>query len=292
MTEHYHALPLTPNWLLHAVAGGNSWLVSYGTNAKAQAHIVEENGERVAYDNGAFSRWMKLLKDIEKRRARGEAVPESEIQEFLHGPVDWTGYYRWLESRLDRPTSWAIVPDKIDASSQEQDGLINQWPYPRSRSAPVWHLHHHVDRLKRLMEQGWNRVCIGSAGEFREVMTPMWIQRMALVFNELERSFGSTLPALHLLRGLAVITNPDGCPYPVFSGDSSNAGQNHHRLGPNETVDPEEAGELLLTAEGAGDGRDAKIAAVRKKLIVINSAQAAARWIPRAVQTDIEELAA
>jgi hypothetical protein len=45
----------------------------------------------------------------------------------------WEAYYRWLEQRLFWPGRWAIIPDSPGAPSQINDGLLNDWPFGRSK---------------------------------------------------------------------------------------------------------------------------------------------------------------
>lgn len=227
MAEHYHVLPITPNRVLESLGDHTSFMISHATTARSQYRLVEPVAERIAFDCGAFTFWMAILDEFDARAETDNPMSQAELEERLHADRDWTPYYEWLSDKLHRPSSWAIVPDKIDAASQEQDALIQQWPYPRSRSAPVWHLHHPTSRLIRLLREGWNRVCIGSAGEFRVVLTPQWWARMDEVFGEVKAEFGDYPPPIHLLRGLQFLAPQYA--WPAISGDSSNLGQNHHR---------------------------------------------------------------
>lgn len=227
MAEHYHVLPITPNPVLESLGDHTSFMISHATSAKSQYRLVEPIAERIAYDCGAFTYWMRILAEFDARAGTDNPMSQDELEERLHADRDWTPYYDWLADKLHRPTSWAIVPDKIDAASQEQGALIKQWPYPKSRSAPVWHLHHPISRLIRLLHEGWNRVCIGSAGEFRVIGTPQWFARMNEVFTAVHAEFGDYPPPIHLLRMMQFLAPKYS--FPAFSADSSNLGQNHHR---------------------------------------------------------------
>ena len=98
-------------------------------------------------DNGAFSKWK-----------RGAAT-------------NWPAFYDWCDVWLHHATTWAIPPDVIDAPSQEQDALLNEWPHGKRQAAPVWHMDEPIYRLCRLVDDGWGRVCIGSTAEYAVVLS-------------------------------------------------------------------------------------------------------------------------
>ena len=86
--------------------------------------------DRVMLDNGAFPAWTK-----------GK-------------PVDWPGFVAWAKPYLEHQTTWAVIPDVIDGTEEDNDCLI-AWLFNHDRevwrkSAPVWHMHESIDRLKRL----------------------------------------------------------------------------------------------------------------------------------------------
>jgi len=149
-------------------------------------------------DNGAFSAWK-----------RGAAV-------------DWPGYYAWCDRWLEFPTTWAVIPDVIDAGTQEQDALIREWPHG-PRGAPVWHMNEPIDRLLRLCDD-WSRVCIGSTDEFRTVLSPAWKRRMDAAWDAVAARH-SRLPWLHMLRGMQL----SGMRWPFASVDSTDVARNHNR---------------------------------------------------------------
>lgn len=224
MTEHFHALPITPNSELYTCAGRN-FLVSYGTSAKSQAAIAESIAQQIRWDNGAFSRYRKLVKWIKAQREAGVHISADEEHELLNAPQDWSGFYKWVDEKLDRPTSFAIIPDVIDGASQLQDALLKEWPFGE-RGMPVFHIHHNHERLLRLLDE-WPRVAIGSAGEFWQVLSEPWCRRMDFLFNEVEHRHGRRTPYTHMLRGMQLVLAPH--PYPFAAVDGSDAGQNHNR---------------------------------------------------------------
>lgn len=162
----------------------------------ARAH---ELAQSVMLDNGAFTAF---------RRKRPI--------------VDWAPYYAWTDRWLDYSSTWAIIPDEIDAGPDAQDRLVEQWPHGH-RGAPVWHTDEPIDRLLELAES-WPLICIGSAGAHWKVGGSVWSARLDETFGELERVF-SRVPRLHMLRGMAQC----GKRWPFHSVDSSSVAQNHWR---------------------------------------------------------------
>lgn len=158
-----------------------------------------EIGQSVMLDNGAFSKWKS-----------GKAT-------------EWQKFYAWADLWLDNPTTWAIPPDVIDAPSQEQDALLNEWPHGKRQAAPVWHMDEPISRLCRLVDDGWSRVCIGSTTEYATVLSEPWSRRMDAAWNELSVTFGRT-PPIHMLRGMQC----SGKRWPFASVDSTDIAQNHH----------------------------------------------------------------
>lgn len=197
---HYHGTPISPKAKLLDLAGRN-FCVSYA--APAQVETCHRIGQSVMLDNGAFSFWREGVATL---------------------PAWWEGYYLWVERWLEFPTTWAVIPDVIDGTEEDNDRLIVS--YPRSlfkQSAPVWHMHESLDRLVRLCV-GWDRVCIGSSGQYAEVGSPQWHRRMEAVFNRLCPN-GPPRVWLHMFRGMAMCEGP----YPFASADSTDIAQNHHR---------------------------------------------------------------
>lgn len=194
---HYHGLPVTPRATLLELAG-RCFCVRYGEHRDVD--VAHEIGQAVMLDNGAFSFWTK------------------------NRPVDWDGYYTWVEPWLDYQTTWAVIPDVIGGSEEENDLLLASWFQTRlPRGAPVWHMHESIDRLKRLCH-GYERVCVGSSGEYATVGDARWHRRMEAAMNAV---CGNGTPGtwLHMLRGLQLA----GSDYPFASADSTNIARNHNR---------------------------------------------------------------
>lgn len=195
VTIHYHGTPITPNAVMHQLAGA-CFCVSHAR--PDQIELADRIGQSVMLDNGAFSKFTKNL------------------------PTDWPAFYAWCERWLNRPTNWAIIPDVIDAGSQEQDALIREWPFGQ-RGSPVWHMDEPLERLLRLCNE-WPRVCIGSTGEYWKINSPSWERRMDEAWNTLAPRHRFT-PNIHMLRGMALSKER----WPFASVDSTDVAQNHNR---------------------------------------------------------------
>lgn len=199
MTVHYHGLPITPNAALRELAGRN-FCVRYG--AHSQAAIAHEIGQLTMLDNGAFSHW-----------TRGGKMNDEWIR----------GYVEWAEPWLDYKTCWAVIPDVIGGTAEDNDLLIAKWPRSLfAQSAPVWHMHEDLSRLQRLAHS-WPRVCIGSSEAYRNVGSDAWTRRMDAAFNAI--CGGGSVPTwVHMLRGMKLA----GSHYPFASVDSTDIGRNHY----------------------------------------------------------------
>jgi hypothetical protein len=185
-------------------------------------------------DNGAFSYWKT-----------GKAT-------------DWDGYYAWCGQWLEHWTTWAVIPDIIDGTEQENDWLIREWPFG-DRGAPVWHMHESLDRLRFLVSE-WPLVCIGSSGAFATIGSPAWKKRMSQAMATACDRRGVPFTRLHMLRGLAYSNGP----YPLYSADSTNIARHH-----------------------AGDTERARRSALRMAS-EIDARQTPARWVPPAVQGTLD----
>jgi len=194
VTIHYHGTPITPTDALYKLSGRN-FCVSFA-NPQQVAH-VHKIGQSVMLDNGAFTAWSS------------GASP------------DWRKYYSWAEKWLDHRTTWCVIPDAIDGDEDANDALIRDWPHG-NRGAPVWHLHESIGRLLALSSK-WDRVCIGSSGDYKSVGTPRWHMKMIEAMNALCGN-GPSPVWLHMLRGMNVADSI----YPFASVDSTDIARNHH----------------------------------------------------------------
>lgn len=191
---HYHGTPITPKEQFRRMAGRH-FCVSFAQPQDLRKAL--ELGQSVMFDNGAFSTWK-----------RGH-------------PFNERGYLNWLEPILHHP-HWAVVPDVIDGTVEENRALARRWPRSVFLGAPVWHLHEPLDYLLELVH-GWPRVCFGSSGEFATIGAPAWCRRMDEAFNMLAQR--GPMPWIHGLRMLGLA----GSEWPLASADSTNVAQNWKR---------------------------------------------------------------
>ena len=192
---HYHGTPISPISELLDVRGCHFCVSHAAAQDVERAHQI---GQSVMLDNGAFSKW-------KSKKA-----------------TNWTAFYEWCDRWLCYPTTWAVIPDEIDAGAQMQDALIREWPFGH-RGSPVWHMDEPIPRLLRLLDE-WPRVCVGSTDEFSVVMSDAWKAQMELIWNAVSARHRH-LPWLHMLRGMQL----SGGIYPFASVDSTDIAQNHHR---------------------------------------------------------------
>lgn len=194
---HYHGTPITPREQLERMAGRH-FCVSYAHTQDLRRCL--QIGQSVMFDNGAFTFW----------RQGGELNVEA--------------YYAWLAPILS-PPHWAIVPDRIDGTLEDQQALLSTWPresFGYANCAPVFHLHMPFAHLGFLTD-AYSKVCLGSSGEFAEIGTDGWCRRMDEIFNFLERR--GRLPWIHGLRMLGQAAGR----WPLSSADSTNVAQNWKR---------------------------------------------------------------
>lgn len=206
MTLVYHGTPITPQAEFLKLAGRN-FCISYFNRSKVSMPVAEGIASSLMLDNGAYSAW----------KAKTEFTDDY-----------WRGYHEWCDPLLDRPTTWAVIPDAILQGSQEQERLVKQWPHGE-KGAPVFHLYadfmHPLDRLLRLLDS-WPRVCIGWAHDPREyeIGCPMFERSMDAVWNAIVQRHRRT-PNVHMFRGTRLVRSP----WPFASVDSTDVARNHNR---------------------------------------------------------------
>lgn len=206
VTAHaYHGTPITPAQVLHLL-GARNYCISY--YHRQQMAVLVSVASRLMIDNGAFSAWKKGI---------------------VLDRAYWEGFYNFLRQWLPLMPSywWFVIPDVIDAGTQEQDALIRECPSDLLRfGAPVWHMDEPISRLLRLTET-FPRVCIGSTAEYAVVGSTGWRLRMDDVFDAIDDN-GGTVCELHMLRGLQCFL--PSYDYPFDSGDSTDLARNHNRM--------------------------------------------------------------
>ena len=194
----YHGLPINPQTAaVQAVDSGHAFVSWADTHPLGLAVMCCQS---FAIDNGAYPAW-KAKKPIK----------------------DWTPFYQWaLECKRIPNCDFAVIPDVIDGTEDENDRLVRAWPLGESFGAPVWHMHESMNRLRWLVRE-FPRVCLGSSGKFAQVGTAEWWGRMAAAMKVVCDEEGRPKTRLHGLRML----NPEIFRHlPLSSADSTNIARN------------------------------------------------------------------
>jgi hypothetical protein len=195
---HYHGLPITPATVAsYAIQSGHAF-VSFAHSE--QIGVAIEVCQSFAIDNGAFSAWKS-----------GNPI------------TDWTKYYEWALNVKKIPScDFAVIPDVIDGTEQDNDALLKDCPLPNWFGCPVWHMHESFERLEKLANN-YVRICIGSSGEYSTVGTNKWWSRIGTAMRIICDDMGRPICKLHGLRMLDpnIFTK-----LPFSSTDSTNIGRN------------------------------------------------------------------
>ena len=194
---HYHGTPIGGTGVDAAkFLQGRHALVPFPR--KDHLGAVADYCQSFVFDNGAFSVWK-----------RGETL-------------DVDGYTRWCDDWHRHPGfDWALIPDVIDGTVEENDKMIAMWP-KHIPGVPVWHMNEPVWRLVQLAGQ-WKTVALGSSGEFSQPGSKVWWRRIEEVLPTICDEKGRPYCRLHGLRMLnpKVFTK-----IPFSSADSTNAAVN------------------------------------------------------------------
>lgn len=205
MTTTYHGSPITPRTVLELLCERERhFCVSYFR--PDQVEIIARLASSWFIDCGAFSAWRQGL---------------TLDREY------WAAYYVFVRHWLERGAAWFVIPDVIDAGTQEQDALLRECPSDLlPHGWPVWHMDEPISRLLSLIER-FGRVCIGSTAEYAVVGSPAWRGRMDEIWNAIWAAFGC-IPPVHMFRGMQCLL--PSFDYPFARVDSTDMGRNHCRL--------------------------------------------------------------
>lgn len=199
---HYHGTPITPNSAAVAALSGCHAFVSFAR--PDQLGIAIDVCQSFAIDNGAFSSWKS-----------GKPI------------MEWGRYYCWIAELQRYPGfDFAVIPDVIEGSEEDNDKLLDEWPWRCGRAisvgSPVWHMHESTGRLMRLASE-WPRVCIGSSGQYATVGDARWWMRMGEAMNAVCDRNGNPICKLH---GLRMLNTEVFTKLPLSSADSTNIARN------------------------------------------------------------------
>jgi hypothetical protein len=196
----YHGGPITPEPCAFRAWRGRHAFISWFE--PRQIDLAASCCQSFALDNGAYSFW---------KRQQEEGAP----------PPHWPDYYDWCATWLrHRACDWAVIPDVIGGTEEENDALLAEWPFGH-RGVPVWHLQESVDRLVRLAS-AWPRIALGSAAEYDVKRPAKAVDRLRDVGSAISDD-GVPRVKLHGLRMLnpAIIEH-----VPLSSADSTNLARN------------------------------------------------------------------
>jgi hypothetical protein len=193
----YHGGPFADPKIAAHLYRGRHAMVSFAR--PEQLDPVSALARSFALDNGAFSAWR------------------------AGSPVrDWPEYYAWVAEWKHHPGfDFAVIPDAIEASEEENDELLAAWPFPDA-GVPVYHLHESLERLQRL-SRSYPRIALGSSGRYRTPGTLVWWDRMNEVLSVVCDKSGHPQVKLH---GLRMLSPKLLAMLPLGSADSTTVARN------------------------------------------------------------------
>jgi len=194
---HYHGGPFSDPLTAVVVWRGRHAMISFAR--PEQIKMAADICQSFCLDNGAYSIW--------RRKAK----------------VNLDRYYSWVDRWIRHPgCDFAVIPDLITGSEEENDELLERWPFERWHGCAVWHMHESLNRLRRLTKQ-WPRVAIGSSGSYANPGSEAWWNRINRAMRTCCDESGTPRTRLHGLRML----NPAlFCQLPLASADSTNISRN------------------------------------------------------------------
>lgn len=209
-------------------------------------HGTPIGGKKACADEFAEGRLLlipwKDARDLDRAMAfsRGFIVDNSAFSFWRTGEKpNWHKYIKWCKEFARHPRfDFALIPDVIDGSEEENDKLISMWNKQAWHpvfvaGCPVWHMHESIERLQRLCRH-YDRVAIGSSGQWPRPGVGSWWTRMDEAFDAICDESGFPAAKIHGLRML----NPSIVErYPFSSCDSTNAVQNGSREASKNRVD-------------------------------------------------------
>lgn len=194
---HFHGGPITPDTCALKAWKSRHAFISFAN--PEQLPLASEICQSFALDNGAFSFWTK------KR------------------VINWNDYYKFVERWANHPRfAFAIIPDVIGGSTEENDALISEWPFGSVTGVPVWHMNESQDRFIRLCHE-FPRVAIGSMGEYDARRPKKCAAFLRDLFRHIVDRNGYPITKLH---GLRMLNKDLFSNIPLSSADSTNVARN------------------------------------------------------------------
>lgn len=195
---HYHGMSgAGTNLDMVSLSKGRHCFVSYAAPHKLP--LFASVCASFSLDNGAFTAWKQGKK------------------------FDMDGYLSFVSDWMKHPAfDWAVMPDVIDGSEEENDELLQAWTLPKHTGVPVFHMHESLERLERLINE-YDYICLGSSGQYSQPNSKVWWKRMNEIMDVATDTNGNAKTRMHGLRMLnpKVFTR-----LPLKSADSTNAERN------------------------------------------------------------------
>lgn len=126
---HYHGGPFSDPLTAVVVWRSRHAMISFAR--PEQIRMAADICQSFCLDNGAYSAW--------RRKAKS----------------NFDRYYSWVDRWIRHPgCDFAVIPDSIGGTEDENDELLERWPFERWHGCPVWHMHETLPRLRRLTKSG------------------------------------------------------------------------------------------------------------------------------------------
>ncbi len=199
---HYHGSPISGPTLTQMAYRGRHAMISFADIRHAP--MIAEICQSFAVDNGAFSVW--------------KAGGEYDVKRYADFIRQWHRH---------PGCDWYLLPDTIEGDQHDNARMRAQWFNAAGSEVwgdgvPVWHLHEPLDVL-RDFANAWKRVAFGSSGQYAEIGTPHWWQRMGAAMDVVTDADGVPTVKLH---GLRMLDPRLFSVFPFASADSTNVARN------------------------------------------------------------------
>ena len=198
---HYHGTPISGGTQAQRALKGRHIMLSYATKSNVEQLI--ELCHSFTLDNGAYTAWKAGT------------------------PFDLEGYAEWATHWHKHPAfDWCLIPDEIDGDEDANALMRAKWHNAtpqslRRRSVPVWHLHESLDVLQGFAV-AYDRVALGSSGEYATIGTSSWWSRM---YEAMDVLCENRQPKVRI-HGLRMLDPTIFSQLPFSSADSTNVARN------------------------------------------------------------------
>lgn len=200
---HYHGTPISGSMKTGIeVLSRRHAMVSFADTSALE--MVAEVCQSFCFDNGAFTAWK-----------RGGEIDIEEYASLI---------YRWHKHP---GFDFYIIPDVIDGDHHANNRMRGRWKNLVDYKlffigVPVWHMHEPLEVLRDLCH-AYQRVAIGSSGEYATVGNGRWWGRMTEAMRVACDDSGYPKTKLH---GLRMLDPTIYSHLPLSSADSTNVARN------------------------------------------------------------------